>query len=94
MVELAGGRWPAKAAAAVTQLPFRVSDCQWRVSGTVAVRRAQRHRWDVAVKGTEPDGRTGGWVMGCQRRGGTKTTEIMTKENVLLQSTTAKELVL
>lgn len=59
MVELTGGRWPAKAAAAVTQLPFRVYDCQWRVSGTVAVRRAQRHRWDVAVKGREPDRRMG-----------------------------------
>lgn len=68
MVELTGGRWPAKAAAAVTQLPFRVDDCQWRISGTVAVRRAQRHRRDVAVKGREPDGRTQGWVMDCHGR--------------------------
>lgn len=69
MVKLTGGRWPAKAAAAVTQLPFGVYDCQRRVGGTVAVRGAQRHRRDVTVEDREPDERTGGWVMECQGRG-------------------------
>lgn len=82
MVKLTGGRWPAKAAAAVTQLPFGVYDCQRRVGGTVAVRGAQRHRRDVTAEDREPDGRTGGWVMECQGRG-KKTMEIETQKKRL-----------
>lgn len=55
MIKLAGGRWSAEAAAAVTQPPFRVYDCQLRVGGTVAVRRAQRQRRDVTVETKKTD---------------------------------------
>lgn len=44
---MAGGRGSAEAAAAVTQLPFRLDDCQLGLSGTLAVRRAQRQRRDL-----------------------------------------------
>lgn len=83
MVKLTGGRWPAKAAAAVTQLPFGVYDRQRRVGGTVAVRGAQRHRRDVTAEDREPDGRTGGWVMECQGRG--KTMEIVKKKKLVAE---------
>lgn len=50
MVELAGRGGSAEAAAAVTQLPFRLDDCQLGLSSEVAVRGAQRHRWDAAAE--------------------------------------------
>lgn len=62
-IELAGGGGSAEAAAAVTQLPFRLDDCQLGLGATVAVRRAQRHRRDPTEEGE------GGWVKGYERKG-------------------------
>lgn len=57
---MAGGRGSAEAAAAVTQLPFRLDDCQLGLSATLAVRRAQRQRRDL----TEGKKKTGRRKMG------------------------------
>lgn len=48
MIKLAGGRGSAEAAAAVTQLPLTLDDCQRGLGGALAVRRAQRNRRDLA----------------------------------------------
>lgn len=45
VIKLEGGRRSAKAAAAVTQLPFRLEDCQLGLLR--AVRRAQRNLRDL-----------------------------------------------
>lgn len=57
---MAGGRGSAEAAAAVTQLPFRLDDWQLGLSATLAVRRAQRQRRDL----TEGKKKTGRRKMG------------------------------
>lgn len=47
VVKLTGGRWSAKTAAAVTELPLRLDDCQLGLSRAQTVRRAQRNCWDL-----------------------------------------------
>lgn len=46
LIKLAGGRGSAGAAAAVTRLRLRMEDRQLEIGSAVAVRRAQRDRWD------------------------------------------------
>lgn len=68
LVELAGGRGSAQAAAAVTQLRLRSQHRQLEIAG-VAVRRAQGDCWDVTGKRTK---KTDGGKDGdeCEGEGG------------------------
>lgn len=68
MIKLAGGRGSAEAAAAVTQLPFRLGDCQLGLSSTITVRRAQRHCRDFTEEREKTDRRRGRWVRGCEKK--------------------------